>query len=211
MDVARGGVLRALADFRPLCCGELALPAAVQNSVQHVLLAVVQVCAAVGFFPESSDGLRALNAENRVFDCPCHAAQIPDEPVRDVEGAARLFGEDGLCLFEHVVIVLSFDEKLCAHAEKAVVSVARENHIGENAGESAVSVVKGVNRYEIKMRNRALDYEVDSRFVCARVEPLQKSVHFAFENTGWRRFVMNDFVSHAARNNAHVAVFVAPI
>ena len=123
------------------------------------------------------------------------AGKIPFKPIGDIQ-VATLTG------LENVVIRISFTLDLRGHAVEALRAVfrAREDHIGDSAGDAPVAVVKWMDRQELEMCERRGQDRIGCR---AGVQPRQKPGHFCVEPVMRRGLVTNLFPTEGTGNNLH--------
>ena len=123
------------------------------------------------------------------------AGKIPFKPRGDIQGAT-------LTGLENVVIGISFTLDLRGHAVEALRAVfrAREDHIGDGAGDAPVAVVKWMDRQEPEMCERGGQDRIGCR---AGVQPRQKPAHFCIEPVMRRGLVMDLFPPEGTGNNLH--------
>src|SRR5882672_8672134 len=149
LNIAQGGIGRALLKQRPLGRRELALEP-VQQAIEHVALALIcfrcrMLLPEVCLLKHSRQGLFGA------VECTIKTAEKPFEPRRDIKPAF-------LRCFKHVVIGFALKADLRGHAVKALRTFFRasKRHIGNGACDAAVTVVEWVNGDEPQMRQRGL-------------------------------------------------------
>lgn len=149
-DVAQGGVGRALLSLRVFRGSELPFEP-VEQAVEDVALPVIERDAAVTL-PELR--LAEHGGENpfRAVEGAIKTGEEPAQPRRD-------FKITFLRRLQHTVIVLALLPDLCRHAVKSLRTLfrTRKLHIGDGAGDTAVTVLEGVDGDEPQMRNAGLE------------------------------------------------------
>ena len=176
VDVAAGGILRALGEFRPLGRGELALEP-IEQAVDDFLLPLVERLPGVRF-PEPGFPKHAREGGLRSVEGAVEAAEEPLHPCCDIQ--RTLLG-----LFQDVVIVASFQSDLGRHAVEAFRALLGtcQGQIGDGAGDAPVPVVEGVDGDEPEMCLGGFEYWVDRR---GAVEPFEELRHLRRKPVGWR-------------------------
>ena len=145
-----------------------------------------------GYAPRAGDDINAL-----LLSIPCdpligtrdsaiQAAEEPGKPWRNIELSA-------LSLFQLAVVVLALRHDLRGEAVEALGDVVgtRKGHIGDGTRNPAIAVLKGVNRDEPEVRNRADKYWVKHCAIAqGRLEPADELPHLGGQSFSVGRFKM---------------------
>src|ERR1700679_2066850 len=104
-------------------------------------------------------------------------------PFRDIQ-------RSGLRLLKNMVILFSFFEDLRGYAVETLSPPIRsgQTHFSDCSSDSAVAILKGMDRNEPQMRDCSLEERI---FLFIAVEPGKKPSHFVFDTISHRCFVMN--------------------